>query len=99
MKFFSIFCHTITTHTCREPHALASPTVNSSSLEKEGQNEERRGRPTSEKVPFYVPFPKATRQSYVSYGDTVQRSIDCTDRKKEGKSIPSPPPHRCIVVF
>ena len=38
MKFLSIFYHTITTHTHREPHALATPTVNFSSLgEKTGE--------------------------------------------------------------
>jgi hypothetical protein len=104
MKFFSIFCHTIRTHTCRQPHALAGPTVNFSSLEKEKTKKEENGGRMRES-PHYDHIFKSPSQKledrHFCRGDTVQRSIDCTDRVKggleEGKKIPPPP--RCIVVF
>jgi hypothetical protein len=58
MKFFSIFCHTITTHTCREPHALASPTVNFSSLdEKTKKEEDENRRPREREREIHSTFP------------------------------------------
>jgi hypothetical protein len=75
MKFSSIFCHTITTHTYRQPHALAGPAVNFFSLEKERTKKEESCERT--RVPFYVHIFKSPSQKpedrHFCCCDTVSR--------------------------
>jgi hypothetical protein len=92
MKFLSIFCHTITTHTYREPHALASPTVNFSSLDERTEERRRIRKPDAwerGRDPFYGPYPKSRRSPLLSpwHRSAVDR---CRRRMKEGKRTPLP---------
>jgi hypothetical protein len=100
MKFLSIFYHTITTHTHREPHALATPTVNFSSLgEKTGERRRirkpdarARERYRERERGAHSMFPiRSLEDRHFFRRDTVQTAIDVETGRK-GRGLPYPPP-------
>lgn len=105
MKFFSIFCHTITTLAQSTPHALAGPTVNFSSLRKKEEWEKKRKMPLGREreVWFLSSSPLEDRHFY--RGDSVQRrSIVGTGWKRgwqrvERDNFPSLSPSTLLLLY
>jgi len=90
MKFLSIFCHTISTHTYRQPHALPSPTVNFSSLDEKTEERRRIRKTDARERPILRSPIRSLEDRHFCRRDTVQASIDVVAEWR-GRGPPLPP--------